>query len=328
MRYTIKKMIAAVFLLFIIGAVSRPANAEINPDTYKPKIAIVYTKKPSAPTYKFIQRNKMRAYWFGPRNPKANIQKWLDSLTRADIEKFDGLFVPGGGDVTPALYGQKKHQQTHNVSLRLDKLQIGVIKKFAAAGKPIMGICRGIQVVNVAFGGTLCQHITGWHTYYRTIRIKKNSFQYSLYGESENVYHFHHQCVKKVAPGFVATAWDSADGHIEAIEHKTKPIVCVQWHPENTGSRGNQYGLKFRKLCIKYKLKAQREKKATAKKAAEKAAAAKAAAEKDAAEKAAAEAAAKAKAEAEAKAAEEAEKAAAQEQNPAAESSGLESGGI
>ena len=258
-RAGIGVFISVLFALIMVSG--REALAAKNYDNYKPKIGIVYTKKPSAPTYKYIQRCGMRAYWIGPRNSKQNIDDYLRHFTRADVEKYDGLYVPGGGDVTPSLYGQKKRSETHGVSYRLDKLQIGIIKKFAAAGKPIMGICRGIQVINVAFGGTLCQHIPRWHTYNRNIKIKKGSFSYELYGSTETVYHFHHQCVKKVAPGFVATEWDSRDGHIEAIEARNKPIYCVQWHPETSGRKGRKYGYKFRRVCIHYKMKADAAKK-------------------------------------------------------------------
>ncbi len=248
-------------LFALVCAAGITAEASDSYKNYKPKIAIVYTSRPSAPTYRFIQKCGMRAYWLGPRSKKANITEYLKHFTRADVEKYDGLYVPGGGDVTPSLYGQKKRRETHGVSYRLDKLQIGIIKKFAAAGKPIMGICRGIQIINVAFGGTLCQHIPGWHTYWRNIRIKKGSFSYDLYGPTENVYHFHHQCVQKVAKGFVATEWDARDGHIEGIESKTLPIYCVQWHPESSGKKGRKYGYKFRRVCIHYKIRALEAKK-------------------------------------------------------------------
>lgn len=246
-------MLMLLCMTFFAGWGNLQTYAKDPYQNYKPKIAIVYTKRPSRPTYRFIQKCGMRAYWLGPRDPKANIDDYLAHFTRADVEQYDGLFIPGGGDVTPSLYGEKKNRMTHGVSYRLDKLQIGIIRKFAAAGKPILGICRGCQVLNVAFGGTLVQHIPNWHTYSRGIKISKLSYDYELYGSSESVYHYHHQCVKKVAKGFVATEWDARDGHIEAIQSKTKPIYGIQWHPENCGQRGRKVGYKFRRICIRYK---------------------------------------------------------------------------
>lgn len=240
-------------IVFITGSGSLLTYAKDPYKDYKPKIAIVYTKRPSEPTFRYIRKCGMRAYWLGPRNPKTSISEFLKNFTEEDVEKYDGLFVPGGGDVTPGLYGQKKNRMTHNVSLRLDKLQIGIIHKFADAGKPILGICRGCQVLNVAFGGTLVQHIPNWHTWSRGIKISRQSYDFGLYGKQETVYHFHHQCVKKVAKGFVATEWDARDGHIEAIQSKTLPIYGIQWHPENCGEKGKKVGRKFRRICIRYK---------------------------------------------------------------------------
>ena len=172
--------------------------------------------------------------------------------TKVDPAKYDGLIVPGGGDVTPSLYHAKKQRQTHGSSKKRDLLQINVIRKFAKAGKPIIGLCGGEQHINVAFGGTLKQHI-GYHTGFRTVKISKSSFLYGTLGGSEAVYHFHHQCIKKVADGFVVTQRDNSDGEIEAIEHESLPIYGLQWHPESSGSAGLKVGQKFRSICLKYR---------------------------------------------------------------------------
>ena len=166
---------------------------------------------------------------------------------KVNVNKFDGLALAGGPDVTPRMYGQKKRHSS-NCNPAKDKMQIAVIKKFAQAGKPILGICRGQQIVNVAFGGTLKQHI-GWHTGSRKITIKKGSWLYKAYGKSEMVAHSHHQAVKKLGSGLVATQWDAKSKTIEAIEHETLPVYGVQWHPEYTGKRGMKVGRKFKRLC-------------------------------------------------------------------------------
>ena len=173
------------------------------------------------------------------------------TTTKIDPKKYDGLVVPGGGDVDPALYHQKKNPHDYGINRKLDLLQINVIKKFANAGKPVIGICRGCQVINVAFGGTLYQHIKGWHIGRRVAKIKKGSMFYDLFGRYESVAHSHHQCALKLGKGLIATQWDVKDKHIEAIEHKTLPVYGLQWHPEGMGKRGSMVAKRFMSICIK-----------------------------------------------------------------------------
>ena len=166
--------------------------------------------------------------------------------------KYDGLVLPGGGDVNPKLYGAKKHSRTYGISATLDKLQIGLVRKFSKAGKPVIGLCRGNQVINVAFGGSLYQHIKGWHKGSRTVKIKKGSWLYGIFGSSEKTSHYHHQCVLRLGKGLVATQWDAKDKRIEAIEHESLPVYGLQWHPEGMGARGTKVAKKFLRVCSKY----------------------------------------------------------------------------
>ena len=173
--------------------------------------------------------------------------------TKVNPAKYDGLVIPGGGDVDPKLYGAKKrNSHVFGVDRKLDLLQMKVILKFAEADKPVMGLCRGAQVINVAFGGTLCQHIDGWHLGGRKVKIAKGSWLYKMFGSSEVTSHSHHQCVKKLGDGLVATQWDAKDGHIEAIEHTEHPVYGLQWHPEAMGERGTRVAKSFIAICSKY----------------------------------------------------------------------------
>ena len=170
---------------------------------------------------------------------------------KVNIKKYDGMAIPGGGDVTPKMYKAKRNPNTYGTSLKRDRLQTRLVRKFAKANKPVLGVCRGNQVINVAFGGTLKQHIPGWHRGSRTVKIKKGTWLYKTYGKSESVSHYHHQCVKRLGKGLIATQWDKSSGLIEAIQHKKYPVWGVQWHPDHMGGRGLKVAKKFRRECLK-----------------------------------------------------------------------------
>ena len=171
---------------------------------------------------------------------------------KVNPEKYDGLILPGGGDIDPALYGKKKNSHCFDINRKLDKFQMRLTLKFAKAGKPVIGLCRGAQVVNVAFGGTLYQHINGWHLGSRKVKIAKGSWLYKMFGATETTSHSHHQCALKLGKGLKATQWDARDGRIEAIEHTEYPVYGLQWHPERMGSRGTNIAIKFLKVCSEY----------------------------------------------------------------------------
>lgn len=172
--------------------------------------------------------------------------------TKANPLHYDGLVIPGGGDVDPALYGQKRNSHDFGINRKLDLLQFKLIRKFAKANKPVIGLCRGAQVINVAFGGTLRQHIPGWHRLNRKVRIAKNSWLYGMFGAVENTYHYHHQCASKLGKGLKATQWDAKDGHIEAVEHVKYPVYGLQWHPESMGVRGAKVARSYANICSRY----------------------------------------------------------------------------
>ena len=164
------------------------------------------------------------------------------SLRKVKPSKYDGLIIPGGvNDVEPSLYKAKCSRMTFCPKKKFDKLQIKAIKRFVKAGKPVFGICRGFQVINVAYGGTLKQHISR-HRGFRTVKSKKGSWIYNVQGRRKSVFHSHHQTVKKLGEGLIATSYDVRSGEMEALEHETDPVYAVQWHPEvhmyQQGSRG------------------------------------------------------------------------------------------
>ncbi len=166
-------------------------------------------------------------------------------------KKYDGLALPGGGDVTPKFYHAKRHPRTYDCNAANDRLQIAAVKKFKKAGKPVLGVCRGAQVVNVALGGTLNQHMKeGRHRGRLKVKIAEGSWLYKTYGASERVWHNHHQCAKKLGKGLVATQWSLKGKRIEGFEHETLPIYGVQWHPESMGAKGRKVAKLFKKVCL------------------------------------------------------------------------------
>lgn len=153
-------------------------------------------------------------------------------------EICDGLIIPGGVmNINPKYYNEewmRDKKEVEEYSDYNDTLDFALIKEFSEKGKPILGICRGIQSINVYFGGSLHQNIVGHiieeGTVEHFVNIGKESFLYSYYNSDRvKVNSYHYQAVKDVAENFKVTAI-SEDGVIEGIEKGN--IIGVQWHPE------------------------------------------------------------------------------------------------
>ncbi|MBQ6372891.1 MAG: gamma-glutamyl-gamma-aminobutyrate hydrolase family protein [Clostridia bacterium] len=157
-----------------------------------------------------------------------------------DPDAFDGLLLPGGGDIDPERYGEKMIAECAEPNEALDDMQIRVLERFVQAKKPVLGICRGIQVINVCFKGSLVQHIAQHdrHTCDETgadrvhaVLANEGSFLETLYGDRFFVNSAHHQAVKTLGKGLRLAAV-SDDGVPEAVFHEALPVFGVQWHPE------------------------------------------------------------------------------------------------
>ena len=152
---------------------------------------------------------------------------------------YDGFLFSGGVDLDPIYYGEEKRFDSVEIDAERDRFELLLMEAIADTGKPILGICRGIQLLNVAYGGSLIQHMEGHsqaqkgNVCTQSVRIDRDSKLYQILRKEEiQTNTFHHQAVKAVAPAFRAVAW-SEDGTVEAIESETHPyIIGVQWHPE------------------------------------------------------------------------------------------------
>ena len=160
---------------------------------------------------------------------------------------LDGLVLEGGSDMWPGSYGEEPLRPEWNGDRVRDEYEIALLRAFVARGKPVLGICRGLQVLNVAFGGTLYQDLALqkpgplfhrsaqlYDRNHHQIAIEPGTGLARLYADqaSATVNSVHHQGIKDLAPGFVVEA-RAPDGVIEAIRRTGEPYVAgVQWHPE------------------------------------------------------------------------------------------------
>lgn len=168
----------------------------------------------------------------------------------------DGFLLPGGGDLSPALYGEPPlpgfETEVSAFELQCQRNELELIRRAAAAGKPMLGICLGQQAINVAFGGTLYQDLPaqlGGRVNHRQppaertrvthpVAVMPGTLLHTVLGlEQVWVNTYHHQAVKTAADGFAVSA-RAEDGVIEALEAPQRRILGVQWHPENLAHAG------------------------------------------------------------------------------------------
>ena len=213
------------------------------------------TTRKSAPskTLQFIEQST--AHWVMSGDalpvliPSHHGETATGNISCADYAKqLDGLVLHGGADIWPGHYGEVAVRPEWNGDASRDAYELELVRAFVSLGKPVFGICRGLQLINVAFGGTLFQDL---HTQSPGARVHQNRTLYEhlfhsleflpdsrmqtllAQSSSKKVNSIHHQGIKDLAPGFVVEAVCPEDGVIEAIR-STGPgyISAVQWHPE------------------------------------------------------------------------------------------------
>lgn len=164
------------------------------------------------------------------------------TLNIDDMAECDCLLLPGGGDITPAFFGEKNHG-SRKIDTELDILQLQALDFCIKKHIPVLGICKGVQVINVGLGGTLYQDMptARFHSYengdkYHETVIAKGSCLHDLYGDHAIVNSAHHQAIRKLGSGLTVIQRCPEDDCIEAVVHRELPILGVQWHPERIDS--------------------------------------------------------------------------------------------
>ena len=168
----------------------------------------------------------------------------------------DALLLTGGADVEPSLYGEEPHPTVTDTLPRRDAFEIALVREALRRDLPILAICRGHQVLNVATGGTLVQDIpseisgSGNHdpdvprwTIAHEVQLQPGSRLRQILGKDQvSVNSFHHQAIKGLGQGLVVSARSTGDGVIEGVEMPGRPfVVGVQWHPESFWDKGGAF---------------------------------------------------------------------------------------
>ena len=159
------------------------------------------------------------------------------------VGHLDGLVLSGGTDIDPVRYGQESRSDMYEPEPARDGFELGILDAISSFEMPVLGICRGIQLINVHAGGTLHQHVESHARFdvptsriVHEVTFTEGSVTAALYGRSLWVNSLHHQTIDEVGEGFVVTG-RSTDGTVEALEAADRAWLGVQWHPEMMDSR-------------------------------------------------------------------------------------------
>ncbi len=166
-----------------------------------------------------------------------------DADVQGILDRIDGLILSGGADVDPSHYNSEPDQNLGPLEIDRDEWELALLSGARERGLPVLAICRGFQLVNVAFGGTLHQHVEledgsghpQWDVSGRTIthdvHVVANTLASNLFGQVLGVNSLHHQTVDRVGTGLVVSA-TAPDGVVEGLETPDGSLLAVQWHPE------------------------------------------------------------------------------------------------
>jgi putative glutamine amidotransferase len=212
------------------------------------------TSRKAAPSKTLLWIEQSTAHWIMSEGAlPVMVPTPFGETARGDVgvedyaRSLDGLLMHGGADVSPASYGEQPLRPEWSGDPVRDHYEMALVRAFSRAGKPVFGICRGLQLINVAHGGTLYQDIV---TQKPGARVHRDAEAYDLHFHDADILpgtrlaqligpgrhrinSVHHQGIKDVAPGFSIEAVSPDDGVIEAIRHRGDAwVAAVQWHPE------------------------------------------------------------------------------------------------
>ncbi len=210
----------------------------------KPLIALTARDKTENDNRMFIDNESYYTYIQNAGGIPAVIMVTSEEDAEEAAERFDGLLITGGEDVDPALYGEENNG-SFPAPADIDASDVMLFRAFKKAGKPILGICRGIQVIAACEGAKLIQDIPTYNggSHYQSrleppisrekpmhsVKIFPDTFLADIFGETAEVNSFHHQALMTLPEGYTQAA-ESPDGLIEGMEKDQ--VTAVQWHPE------------------------------------------------------------------------------------------------
>ena len=168
----------------------------------------------------------------------------VDADPRELVDRLDGVVLSGGADIGTERYGHEPQTDLFPPEARRDDFELALLDRAVERSLPVLGICRGLQLINVHAGGTLNQDVpphsrfdVAPDTEVHPVEFVEGSILHNLYGDTRKVNSLHHQTVRDLAPGLRVTG--RADDTIEALESDDGCLVGVQWHPEMMRSRDN-----------------------------------------------------------------------------------------
>ena len=206
--------------------------------THRPRIAIVarFAESTSATRYEGIvtARRLAEGVWAAGGEPLTFLavegSDWAERL-----DGIDGVLMPGGADVDPRNYGQEpQSSELYGIDPMQDGVDISLVRHVIANGIPLLAICRGLQITNVALGGTLTQHMDKPHLHHvAPVTVDSHADELGLTDPTVAASCYHHQAIDELAGGLTVIA-RAAEGHIEAVKiDSTAWAFGVQWHPED-----------------------------------------------------------------------------------------------
>ena len=205
----------------------------------RPRIAILgrFSETTAVTRYRgLVTAQKLaEAVWASGGEPLTMLPV-ADSDWKERLRGISGILMPGGSDIDPGAYGQTPStEHLYGIDVLQDEVDLSLVRYAIAHGIPLLTICRGTQIVNVAFGGTLVQHMEEDHRHHvAMVKIDSQAADLGLDQDVIMASCYHHQVIQKLGEGLEVIAY-SAEGHIEAVAIDSKGWAFgLQWHPEDT----------------------------------------------------------------------------------------------